>query len=206
MLGLKWNLGQFAEVAIAPALDVFLLGFWILALSELAKAKAYYAQLQDKACLEAANSLRDAGLPVRIMRVSRRAIDYVAAHWEPAGRHPECAHWDWSEILRTNRTPKFMDMSFWSMDDRLVALAAGVITKEAAILKYVEGDPRDDCAFRGKRVPMALEAMTNYGQIAGLNEIRVEPVNEALATLYEKVYGFELVTGRKTPSYFRKAI
>lgn len=97
-------------------------------------------------------------------------------------------------------------MAIWTPDDRLVALALASMNTQAATLLFVEGDPSAGCEFQGKRVLIALEATTNYALGAGLREIRIEPVNAALASMYQDVYGFELVTPRKAPTYYRKAI
>ncbi len=77
---------------------------------------------------------------------------------------------------------------------------------EAATLRYCEGNPQDGCVYKGKRVLIALEAVTNYALGAGLSEIRIDPVNEKLASLYQTVYGFELVEPKKGPAYYRKGI
>jgi len=175
-------------------------------LNTLAQVKAHYEGLPEAACREAGKSLRAAGIDVRLMRASRRAFEYVREHWDAAGRHPTCAHWNWEEICRSHRAPKTFDLAIWTPDERLAGLALATLTAEAAIIRRVEGDPRDGCALKGKRVLIALEAVSNYALGAGLRELRVEPVNAELASLYERVYGFELHQPKKATAYYRKAI
>lgn len=171
----------------------------------LEKVKAHYGGLKDAASLKAAQALRPYGIVVNIRRFSRSAHEYVADNWNKAGRDPAAA-WDWDAIARKYREPKALDMAMWTPDDRLAGLALSTMTTEAATLRFVEGDPSADCTLKGKRALIALEVTTNYAQAAGLKELRIEPLNEALGNLYEKVYGFELVTNRKAPPYYRKAI
>jgi hypothetical protein len=173
----------------------------------LDQARAYYGGLKDKACLEASRSLRSSlGIDVRIRRVGRSAHEQVRDHWMRAGRHAD-AGWDWEEIFRRHREPKCLDLAIWSPDSSsLIALALATMTMEAATLRYCEGNPQDGCDYKGKRVLIALEAVANYALGAGLSEIRIDPVNEKLASLYQTVYGFELVAPKKGPAYYRKGI
>jgi hypothetical protein len=175
-------------------------------LKTLAQTRAHYDGLKDKACLEAGKSLRvQLGIDVRIRRTSRTAYEHIRDYWDVAGRHPD-AGWDWEELFRRHREPKRLDMAIWTPTGRLVAMGLATITTAAATVRYVEGDPRADCHLKGKRVLIALEAATNYALGAGLAEIRIEPINGALASMYEKVYGFELVKPPKAPPYYRKGI
>jgi hypothetical protein len=173
----------------------------------LAQVKAHYDSLKDKACLEASRSLRAfLGIDVRIRRVGRSAHEQVRDLWDPAGRHPD-AGWDWEEIFRRHREPKCLDLAIWTGNsDRLIALALATMNSEAVTLRYCEGSPQEGCDYKGKRVLIALEAATNYALGAGLAEIRIVPVNPALASMYEKVYGFELVKQHKAPTYYRRGI
>ncbi|MNT41424.1 hypothetical protein D3C72_1777840 [compost metagenome] len=94
----------------------------------------------------------------------------------------------------------------WTPDDQLIGLALITLSAEAATLNFVEGRPTHDCAYKGKRVLVALEVAVNYAQAAGLQELRIHPLNEALGQLYETAYGFEVVKPRKGEAYYRKRI
>jgi hypothetical protein len=176
-------------------------------LKTLAQTRAHYDSLKDAACLAASRSLRASlGIDVRIRRVGRSAHEQVRDVWDAAGRHPD-AGWDWEEIFRKHREPKCLDMAIWTGNsERLIALAMATMNTEAATLRYCEGNPVEGCDYKGKRVLIALEAVANYALGAGLAEIRIDPVNGALASMYEKVYGFELVKPSKAPTYYRKGI
>jgi hypothetical protein len=73
-------------------------------------------------------------------------------------------------------------------------------------IKFVEGDPRPDCPLAGRRVLIVLETVQAYAQGIGRRELRLEPVNEALATLYSEIYGFTLATPRGARAYYAKEI
>lgn len=94
----------------------------------------------------------------------------------------------------------------WTPDDQLVGLALITLNSEAATVRFVEGRPTNDCRFKGKRMLIALEVAANYAQAAGLTEIRIHPLNHALAQLYQTAYGFEVVKPRKEEAYYRKRI
>jgi len=85
-------------------------------------------------------------------------------------------------------------------------MALITLSSEAATIRYVEGRPSQDCTYKGKRALIALEVATNYALGAGLSEIRIHPLNETLAHLYERTYGFEVVRPRKEEAYYRKRI
>ena len=53
---------------------------------------------------------------------------------------------------------------------------------------------------------MALEASANYAQAAGADELRIHPINAALASLYETTYGFALVSEGAGGPYYAKRI
>jgi hypothetical protein len=169
--------------------------------AELRKAQARYNAMKDEARRRASLRLRDEfGLNIRMTGWSRKA-ETAFRLWE--GRQ---VPWDWSEIFRRHREPKCFDIAIWSMDDRLVGLALATMTRAAVTLAFVEGDPKSDCEFRGKRVLIALEACANYAQAAGVNELRGRPMNEALASLYQDTYGFTLVSARGEGPYYAKRI
>lgn len=171
-------------------------------MSVLEATRAHYAGLQMEASRVAAQTLRDLyGLDVSILSWTGRAAQALVDQWggSPSG-------WDWVEIRRRYREPKSFCFSIWSPQERLVGLALITMTGAAATLRYVEGDPDAGCLYRGKRALIALEVAANYAQGAGLAELRIQPLNQALATLYQDVYGFALVTPRKEAPYYAKRI
>lgn len=115
-------------------------------------------------------------------------------------------HFPWEEIFQKHRDPDRLDMAIWGAEDRLSGLALGLTTGQSLMLRFVEGDPREDCPLRGKRILIALEAATNYAQARGKREIRLQPINEKLVYLYENVYGFTLESPRNETPYYRKGV
>jgi hypothetical protein len=53
---------------------------------------------------------------------------------------------------------------------------------------------------------IALETVACYAQARGKREVRVRPINEAVASLYRDVYGFELVTQPKMTGYLMRRV
>jgi hypothetical protein len=90
--------------------------------------------------------------------------------------------------------------------DRLAALALGLTTGEAVVVRFLEGDPRPDCPLKGRRILIVLECMANYAQGRGKAELRIEPANEALETLYRETYGFSLETPRGRSAYYKRTV
>lgn len=170
-------------------------------MSALRVTQAYYEGLQNGAAQAAARTLGEAGIDVTLLRYSRRVDEAVADQWQE--RQVE---WDWSEITRKYRGPKSFCVAMWSPGDRLSGVAMMTVSPEAVTVKFVEGDPRPDCPLIGRRALIALEVATNYAQQCGINEIRIHPVNVALARFYETVFGFELVKPHKEEPYYRKRI
>lgn len=116
------------------------------------------------------------------------------------------SHFDWREIDRRHRDPDRLDIAIWSDHERLAGLGLGLSTGQAIVLRFLEGDPRQDCPLRGKRILIALETATNYAQGRGKKEIRVQPINDKLVYLYENVYGFVLESPKNEEPYYRKGV
>lgn len=113
---------------------------------------------------------------------------------------------DWKEIERRHKDPSRLEIAIWSSQERLSGLALGLTTGQALMLRFLEGDPRQDCPLRGMRIAIALETAANYAQARGKSEIRLQPINDKLVYLYENVYGFALVSPHKEEPYYRKGV
>jgi hypothetical protein len=173
-------------------------------LSELERARVHYGGLQENARLAAARSLRHTGIDLRITTWSNKSERELAAQWPADLRGVD---WDWPEKMRRHTSPKDFKMVFWTPEDRLVGLSIATLSNDKyAVARFIEGDPRPCCPYRGKRVLFALEAISNYVQGAGREEIRIHPLNAALASLYQDVYGFTLVTPHKQEPYYSKRV
>jgi hypothetical protein len=116
------------------------------------------------------------------------------------------AEFKWDEILRDIKDPDCFRFGIW-VGDRLTAVAIATTSNQAVYLRFIEGDRSEDAPLTGIRILIALEAITIYGQLRGKLEIKLEPINEELISLYENTYGFEAVTPRKgSPKIWRKRI
>lgn len=167
--------------------------------SPLAAAKKRYAQNKYDAYKTASETLiQPLGKHFQITEISGRALRQVD-EW---GR----SHFDWQEIIRRHNDPERLDMAIWSGHERLGALALGTTSGQALVLRFVEGDPRQDCPLKGVRFLIALEAAANYAQARGKKEIRLQPKTDDLVYLYEKVYGFTLESPKKEAPYYRKGV
>lgn len=170
-------------------------------MSALTASKAHYDSLQKRAAKTAAETLRSQGINLTLLHYSGRVEEAIKAQWGGSR-----VGWDWPAITRANREFKSFCLAMWTPDDQLIGLALMTLSKQAVTLKFVEGRPSTDCLFKGKRILIALEVAANYAQGAGVDEIRIHPLNETLAHFYESVYGFEVVKERKGESYYRKRI
>jgi len=168
-------------------------------LSLLSTTKAHYEALRGDARREAGLALQALGMDVRVMGWSRRTSLAVDQQW--AG-----GVWDWDEIMRRYNDIKRLDVAVWARDERLVMVSLATMTRAAITVRYVQGDPREGCEFKGKRIPMALEAATRFAQKSGVPELRIQPINDALVHLYETHYGFTLVTPRGEAPYWSRVI
>ena len=144
------------------------------------------------------NLKREASLDVHLREFTRSTLEIVVT-WKNL-------KFDWPEIHRSIKDPDCFRFGIWSQD-RLSAVALATTTNQAVCLRFVEGDESDDAPLRGLRILIALEAITIYGQLRGKSELKLEPINEKLISLYEDTYGFEAISPRKgSPKYWRKSI
>jgi len=175
--------------------------------SLLAASKARYTTFGADARLQAVRNLQGViGVPFNLAEWSNRTAEAYEKQWLPADRHAVCA-WDWPAIHRAGKTdPTKFDVVVWGPNDRLSCLATASLSSAAVNFRFLEGDPRPDCPFRGVRTLIVLEAIQCYGQASGRREIHVRPVNNALETLYREIYGFELATPRGSSAFYRREI
>jgi hypothetical protein len=136
---------------------------------------------------------------------SGKAKEAYEQQWCAVKRHATAACWDWIEVFRRHKDPDRFDLAIWA-GDRLSALALGTTTQQAVVIKFVEGDPRPDCPLVGRRLLIVLECMANYAQGRGKSELRMEPANSDLATLYRDTFGFSLETFGGRSAYYGKAV
>lgn len=133
---------------------------------------------------------------------TNRAKEVFASTWGVDGRKVD---WDWPAIFRTYDDHTRLDLAIW-VENRLCGLALGILTSEALALKFLEGDSRSDCPLRGRRALIALETAQCYAQLRGRTELRVEPINGSVETLYRDIFGFTLETPRGRQAYYRREI
>jgi hypothetical protein len=150
--------------------------------AELARVKARYIALQEKACRQGALDARaEFQVPVGVALVGGRA---KAAF----GLWPGEREWDWEELVRQLRGPKTMHFAIWHEEDLaavgLVTVAAGSVT-----LRYVEGG-LDPCPLTGIRVPIALQVAACYAQGCNRRRLRIEPIRPTLIEKCQSEWGF----------------
>lgn len=167
--------------------------------AELRRAAQRYKQNAYDARLATAERMKAfLGVHVGVGEWSRRVFEALSA-WEKS-------LFDWEEIQRRHKEPSRLELAIWSDDNVLAGMALGLCTGQAVVLRFVEGDPREDCPLKGFRLLIALEAVTNYAQARGKKEIRVQPKNDQLVNLYEEVYGFTYHEPRGEEPYYRKGV
>ena len=138
------------------------------------------------------------GKQIQITEWSGRAARALAGWDKPA--------FDWPDVFRRHNDPDRLDMAIWCGQDQLCGLGLCLTTANSVVLRFIEGDPRQDCPLKGRRILIALETATNYAQVRGKKEIRLQPKNDDLVYLYEKVYGFVLESPRNEAPYYRKGV
>jgi len=174
--------------------------------AELSRAKTRYAGMRDAAYLAAAKTLVPViGVDFRVSGWTRRAYEAYVDQWTNVAR-PKSGDWDWPEIFRVHRDPDRLDLVIWSPNDRLSGLSLGTLSNSALNLRFLEGDPRSDCPLKGKRILIVLECAANYAQARGRSELRVQPLNEDLETLYRDGYGFTIETQKGVGHYYKKVV
>jgi hypothetical protein len=172
-------------------------------MSTFARAKARFEADRFAARHQATENLRgQLGGEFTIAGWSGRAREAFLDQWskEPGVVFP------WDDVFRRHNDPDRLDVAIWGPNDRLCGLGLGLTTSEAVELRFLEGDPRPDCPLKGRRILMFLECAACYAQARGRRELRIQPINEQLETLYRQTYGFVLETPRGGERYYRRGI
>ena len=172
----------------------------------LARAKARFAADRDMARRQAALMLQaHVGEQFHLSGWTVKAREAFSDQWLLLDRHTD-AGWDWHEVFRRHSEPDRLDMVLWGPGDRLCGLGLATRSGTAVHVRFIEGDPRATCPLKGRRILIFLECAALYGQAQGRAELRIEPVNERLATLYRQIYGFVLETSHSGRAYYRRDI
>lgn len=162
--------------------------------------RAKYADLGAKALAQTESMVREAfGADVVLRGWTAEAFIAVDKQWE-GGR------FDWAHVKALYKNqPDRLEIAIW-LDDILLGMALATTTGEAVYLRCVEGHPGDGLPLQGQRLLVALDATTNYCQLRGRYEVRVEPKNDELVDLYQNVYGFTPVIPKKGTPYWSKKV
>jgi hypothetical protein len=177
--------------------------------ADISRAKSRYRDAQESARRQSAvNLVPRLSVEFYLTNWSRRAAEAHAAQWALAGARPHAeGGWDWNEIFRRHRNDMdALDIVIWGPSDRLCGLSLITANSTAVCVEWVEGDPRLDCPLLGKRALISLEAAGCYAQALGRREIRLKPISDALADLYQRVYGFVLENPPSGTPYYRREV
>jgi hypothetical protein len=142
------------------------------------------------------------GVNFHVTGWSNDARHALATQWNQRGDDD----WDWSEIFRRHNDPDRLDMAIWSPEARLSALSLGLTRSNYVEIRFLEGDRRRDCPLKGSRALIAIQCAAAYAQARGRAELRVQPTNERLKSLYMDIYGFELATPRRGEAYYVRKV
>lgn len=168
----------------------------------LALAKRRYEQLALNAHRQAGLNLSGVlGVEFHISTWTRKGMEAFGQQWEAD------AEFQWREIFRRHlNEPDRLEIVVWGPEGRLCALALATTGGSFIKLGFLEGDPRPDCPLKGRRALIALEATQCYGQGRGKSELRIQPANDDLATMYVENYGFSLETRKGVDAYYKREI
>jgi hypothetical protein len=173
--------------------------------SSFARAKQRYQECAATSRREAALKLCPVlGVDFYVSEWSGRAREALANQW--IAEEQQLSIWNWNEIHRRHQDPDRLDMVIWGPESRLCGLGLCLTSSQAVEVRFVEGDPRQDCPLKGKRTLIFLECAAGYAQLRGKSGLRIEPKNQALETLYSKRYGFSLETPRGARAYYKKVV
>jgi hypothetical protein len=173
--------------------------------STFQRAKERYQQAKDTCRREAAIKVGAfLGVEFYISGWSDRTRHALSDQWLADGVSAGTG-WDWPEVFRRHNDPDRLDMAVWAAD-RLCGLGLCLTGSQFVEIRFVEGDPRQDCPLKGKRTLIFLECAAGYAQSRGKAELRIQPKNQRLEALYTGLYGFSLETPRRSPAYYRKVV
>jgi hypothetical protein len=172
-------------------------------MSTLARAKARFEADRFAARRQAIENLR-----------LHLALDFNISGWGEKAREAFLDQWSqhpgqrfaWDEVFRRHNDPDRLDVAIWGPNGRLCGLGLGLTTSEAVEIRFMEGDPRPNCPLKGRRILIVLECAACYAQARGRTELRIQPINEHLETLYRQTYGFVLETAHGGERYYRRGI
>lgn len=143
------------------------------------------------------------GLDLTLTGWGRRASEMWKSQWLDGDRRSS-SHWNWDVIhARYHNDVDRLDLAMW-VGGRLCGLALTTLTGEAATVRFLEGQPYEDCPLVGYRAVTAIEAAQNYALLNGRREVRVRPVSPRLEELYRAILGFELATPPGEDAYYRR--
>jgi hypothetical protein len=173
--------------------------------SSFARARERYQEFAATSRASAAIRLSPVlGVDFYVSGWSGKGREALADQWVANGQ--QLSIWDWNEIFRRHQDPDRLDMVIWGPDGRLCGIGLCLTTSQAVEVRFVEGDPRQDCPLKSKRTLIFLDCAAGYAQLRGKVELRIEPKNQALETLYSKRYGFSLETPRGSKAYYKKVV
>lgn len=167
------------------------------------KRSASYRERQLKAAAESIADHRAEGVHFDVQPIGPSAQRTILTDWEGAGR--QCKHWLWEDIVRNHKRDGCWCFAIWS-EDRLCAVVAARANKDHISVEYMEGDPRDDAILRGQRAAIALDLVLRYGEACGVDELRINPLNEALVRFYQTIADIEPFPDHEKPVYYRLEI
>ena len=171
--------------------------------SELRRAKARYLEARSKAYNHAAKLRGVVGVDFRVGEWSRSVEEAYKGQW--LGVRHDDGGFDWPRIFDRHRDPSRLDIVI-RVDERICGIGIGTVSGDSVFLRFLEGDPRTDCPLKGRRILIALETAAAYAQALGRRQLRLEPVNAALESLYVDVYGFSMVRPKKGNPYCTKGV
>jgi hypothetical protein len=107
-----------------------------------------------------------------------RSLDTIAAtawrqQWLPVSeRRPPHGGWDWDRVRSLEETQKgYLGLSIWTKDDRLMGLASMRCNSAAAVVRFMEADPRPHEWQRGLIGLIVARIASIYAQVKDRDQI-----------------------------------
>lgn len=167
------------------------------------KRSSSYRDRQLKAAAESIEEHRVDGVRFDVQPIGPAAQRIIDSDWTHVGR--QCEHWRWDDIVRNHKRDGCWCFAIWS-ENRLCAVVAARANKDHISVEYIEADPSEGAILRGQRAAIALDLVLRYGEACGLDELRINPLNEALVRFYQTIADIEPFPDHEKPVYYRLEI
>lgn len=127
---------------------------------------------------------------VELTSLDETALAAWTVQWALNLHQPPEGGWNWRRVRQTEEKHHgHLGVAIW-IDDRLIGLASLGLNRTAAVVRYLEGDPRPVSRVRGLVATVALEVAACYANHKKRPEVWLWDVtNQRLVNFYCETFG-----------------